>query len=116
MQNEVKPAPLYLGLAVNRLYCFSLSHGLWRLYRLREGCSSRWSQDTDRVNHHRESEQESLAPLNTSTAFNATYSTRSIVAGSIRSARITGRSAAKTAPATMASAGIASICKSVACT
>jgi hypothetical protein len=44
------------------------------------------------------------------------YSARSIDAGSIRTACITGRSAAKNAPARIASDGSASICKSVALT
>lgn len=44
------------------------------------------------------------------------YSTRSSEAGSIRTAWMTGRSAAKTAPARIASMGNTSICQSVAFT
>jgi hypothetical protein len=46
----------------------------------------------------------------------AIYSARSIEAGSIRTAWITGRNAANNAPASMASDGSASVCKSVAFT
>src|SRR6202795_1508697 len=44
----------------------------------------------------------------------AIYSARSIEAGSIRTARITGRSAANSAPTRITNDGSASICKSVA--
>ena len=44
------------------------------------------------------------------------YSARSIEAGSIRTAWSIGRNAASSAPARIASAGIASICRSVAFT